>query len=120
MRICKANWSRSFYRVAELTTLAFLPFAVAGFLYIYISGSPHLFYWLTESHDAHMSPWLDQTFLLYRNLLAQLVFYFIAIVYFLMGLLPDITVGDSESGPVWRQKFYQWLLSMKKIKMKRP
>ena len=116
MRICKANWSRSFYRTGELTTLAFLPFAIIGFLYIYICGSPHLFYWLTESHDVHLSPWLDQTFLLYRNLLAQLVFYFIAIVYFLMGLLPDISVEDSESGPAWRQGFYQWLLSLKKNK----
>jgi len=116
MRICKANWSRSFYRLAELTTLAFFPFAIIGFLYIYNYGAPHFLYWYAESHDAHLSPWLDSSLLLYRNLLAQLVFYFIAIVYFVAGLLPDITEQDSTTGPAWRQKIYRWLLSLKKNK----
>ncbi len=116
MRICKANWSRSFYRIAELTTLAFFPFAIIGILYIYFYGSPHLFYWVNESQDAHLSPWLNSTFLLYRNILAQLVFYLIALVYFITGLLPDITTEDAEKSPALSQWLYKWLLSIKKNK----
>ena len=116
MRICKADWARSYYRIAELITLSFLPFAIIGFLYIHKYGSPHLFYWFNEPPEANLSPWLDSTFLLYRNLLAQLVFYVMAIVYFVMGLLPDITEQDSRSGPTWRQSFYRWLLSIKRNK----
>ena len=116
MRICKAGWARSYYRIAELTTLSFLPFAIIGFLYIYKYGSHHLFYWSNGSSAVHLSPWLDSTFLLYRNLLAQLLFYVIAIVYFIMGLLPDITEEDSRKGSNWRQSFYRWLLAMKRNK----
>jgi len=113
LRICGAGWARSYYRIAELTTLAFFPFALVGFLYIYFYGSPYLFYWFDASPDAHLSPWLDSEFLLYRNLFAQLLFYIIAAVYFFMGLLPDITPEDSQNGPAWRQRLYGCLLSIK-------
>jgi len=116
MRICKAGWARSYYRIAELTTLSFLPFAIIGFLYIHKYGSQHLFYWINESSAGHLSPWLDSTFMLYRNLLAQLLFYVVAIVYFIMGLLPDITEEDSQKGPSWRQSLYRCLLAMKRNK----
>ncbi|MCH8078812.1 MAG: polysulfide reductase NrfD [Proteobacteria bacterium] len=116
MRICNANWARSYYRLAELSTLAFAPLAIIGFIYIYCYGSEHLFYWLADSPDAPHSPWLDHTFLFYRNLIAQLVFYTIAIIYFLMGLLPDISIQDAKSGPAWRNWLYRKLLSMKKGK----
>jgi len=116
MRICNANWARSYYRLAECFTLAFAPLAIIGFLYIYYYGSQHLFYWLADSPGVHHSPWLDHTFLFYRNLIAQLVFYIIAIIYFLMGLLPDISMQDAKSGPAWRNWLYRKLLSMKKGK----
>ena len=93
MRICGAGWARAYYRVAECFTLAFMPIAIGGFLYIYCFGSEHIFYWLEPAADAHHSPWLDHDSLLYRNLVAQLVFYLNAGIYFLMGLLPDITGG---------------------------
>ncbi len=49
LRICKADFARSYYRIAELTTLSFLPFAIIGFMYIHKYGSQHLFYWANES-----------------------------------------------------------------------
>ncbi|MCG8325284.1 MAG: hypothetical protein MI673_07185 [Thiotrichales bacterium] len=113
MRICGAGWARAYYRVAECFTLAFMPIAIGGFLYIYCFGSEHIFYWLEPAADAHHSPWLDHDSLLYRNLIAQLVFYLIAGIYFLMGLLPDINVQDAETGPAWRQWLYRRLLAMK-------
>ena len=114
MRICRAGWSRAYYRAAELITLAYLPIAYAGLLYIYFQGSPHLFYWLSEAHDAHRSPWLDNDLLLWRNLLAQTVFYLIAIAYFVMGLLPDISADDAANGPGWRRWIYRRLFTLRK------
>ena len=32
MRICRAKWSRPFYRTAEIATLAFFPFAIKKIL----------------------------------------------------------------------------------------
>lgn len=114
LRICGAGWSRPYYRLAELTTLAFFPFAILGFLYITQYGSEYLFYWVTD--DEHHSPWLNSTFLLYRNMFALLLFYLLSLVYFLAGLLPDISLQDAEQGPVIRQKCYRWLLSIKQNK----
>jgi len=114
LRICGAGWSRPYYRLAEMTTLAFFPLAIMGFLYIYHYGSEHLFYWVTDG--GHHSTWLNSTFLLYRNLFALLLFYLLSLVYFLAGLLPDISLQDAEQGPGIRQKLYRWLLSIKRNK----
>jgi molybdopterin-containing oxidoreductase family membrane subunit len=72
-----------------------------------------LFYWLSAEPGEHLSPWLDADFLLIRNLVAQLVFYGLAIVYFLMGLLPDVTRELTETGPGWRRGLYKWLWSLR-------
>ncbi len=114
LRICGAGWSRPYYRLAELTTLSFFPFAITGFLYIYNSGSEYLFYWVTD--DGHHSPFLNESFLLYRNLFALLLFYILTLIYFIAGLLPDISEQDATQGSTLRQKLYRWLLSIKQNK----
>ena len=113
MRICGAQWSRPYYRIAELATLAFFPLAILGFLFIFFFGGPHLFFWLNPPEGEHLSAWLDSTFMLSRNLVAQLLFYLIAVWYFTMGLLPDVTEEDSRKGPQWRQGLYRWMLRLK-------
>ncbi|MCH8334695.1 MAG: hypothetical protein IIC61_02280 [Proteobacteria bacterium] len=113
MRICRAKWSRPFYRTAELATLAFFPFAIILFLLIFAYGKEHLFFWLSPEPGEHLSPWLNADFLLIRNLVAQLLFYGLAIVYFLTGLLPDVTRESTESGPGWRRSLYKWLWSLR-------
>ena len=113
MRICGAVWARPYYRMAECFTLAFMPLAFAGFLYIYCYGSEHLFHWLDHQPGAHHSPWLNHDFLFWRHILAQGLFYMIAIVYFVMGLLPDIHAKDAEGGPGWRRGIYRVLLALK-------
>jgi Ni/Fe-hydrogenase subunit HybB-like protein len=113
MRICRTNWARPFYRLGEIATLAFFPFAIVLFLLIYAYGKEHLFHWLSAEPGAHLSPWLDSEFLLLRNLIAQLVFYGLAAVYFLMGLLPDVTSQSAESGPGWRSSLYRWLWALR-------
>ena len=113
MRICRTDWGRPFYRLAEIATLAFFPIAIVLFLLIFAYGKEHLFFWVNPEPGAHLSPWLNADFFLYRNLIAQLVFYGLAAVYFLMGLLPDVTSEMTESGPGWRRSLYKRLWSMR-------
>ena len=113
MRICRAKWARPFYRAGEIATLAFFPFAIILFLLIFAYGKEHLFFWLSPEPGEHLSPWLNADFLLIRNLVAQLLFYGLAIVYFLMGLLPDVTRESTESGPGWRRGLYRRLWSLR-------
>ena len=103
MRICRAKWARPYYRVGEVATLSFLPLAFVVFLIIFAYGREHLFFWLHPEPGEHLRPWLNEAFLLIRNLVAQGVFYALAVVYFLIGLIPD--AGDDGSG---------WLSSQKK------
>ena len=113
MRICRAKWARPFYRAGEIATLAFFPFAIVLFLLIFAYGKEHLFFWLSPEPGEHLSPWLDANFLLLRNLTAQFLFYGVAIAYFLMGLMPDVTRESADSGPGWRRRFYRRLWSLR-------
>jgi len=113
MRICRTDWGRPFYRLGEIATLAFFPFAIVLFLLIFAYGKEHLFYWLSPEPGEHLSPWLNSDFFLLRNLLVQLTFYGLTFVYFLMGLLPDVTSESAQSGPGWRRSLYKWLWSLR-------
>ena len=103
MRLCKAEFARVFYRLGEVMTLAFLPFAFIGFALIFACGRESLFYWLHGGSHGHMSPWLHEDLLLWRNLVALGAFYGLSVMYFLWGLLPDVGDERAESGnPVCR------------------
>ncbi|MEM7280422.1 MAG: hypothetical protein AAF438_02145 [Pseudomonadota bacterium] len=117
MRICNARWARPFYRVAEALTLSFFPIAILGFLCIYFFGRDVLFdYWLNPKEGEHISGWLNSPFLLWRNVIALLLFYAVAVVYVLAGLIPDMTEENASEGPKWRQAIYKNLLSRKSKK----
>ena len=116
MRICRAKWARPFYRVGEMTTLAFMPFAFILFLIIFEYGREHLFFWLSPEPGQHLSPWLDEKLLFWRNLGAQLVFYGLTLVYFLTGLTPDATQHSAGTDPGLRGAFYRWLWARKQAR----
>ena len=69
-RLVYAQWAKPFYRLAELSTMAFAPFAIIGFILIFMYEK-ELFYWLNSSVDLHLSgvtaSWLTSDGLLYRN-----------------------------------------------------
>lgn len=109
LRICRTKWARPFYRLGELMTLAYFPFAIGIFLVIFVFGRSELFYWLSPEPGEHLSPWLNKDFLLLRNLIAQLAFYLLAATYFIIGLLPDITADSAATGPAWRRLMYRLL-----------
>ena len=109
LRICRTKWARPFYRLGELMTLAYFPFAIVIFLVIFYYGRSELFWWLSPEPGEHVSAWLNADFLLIRNLLAQLVFYLLAAAYFVIGIVPDITADAAATGPTWRQSLYRGL-----------
>lgn len=98
MRLCKAEFARVFYRVGEVMTLAFLPFAFIGFGLIFACGRESLFYWLHDTGGGHLSPWLNEDLLLWRHLLALAAFYGLSVLYFIWGLLPDAGDERAENG----------------------
>ena len=89
-RLVRAQWAKPYYRLAELGTLAFFPFAILGFLLITIYAGEDLFYWLAPSTDEHLSPLLSINWLLVRNLFGLLLFYGLSTVYVIKGLKPDL------------------------------
>ena len=111
MRLCKAEFARAFYRLGEVMTLAFLPFAFIGFALIFSCGRESLFYWLQEGDHGHLSPWLNEDLLLWRNLVALAAFYGLSVLYFLWGLLPDVRDDQAESGNPLCRACWRWLSS---------
>ena len=70
-RLTRAQWSKPYYRLAEISTLAFAPFAIIGFLLLYYYAQDDLFYWLHLSPDEHVSPWLNINFLLISHIVVD-------------------------------------------------
>ncbi len=97
LRIVDADWGKPWYRLAELSTLAFFPFAIAGFLMIVYFARDDLFYWLQASPGEHISPWLNINWLVIRNLGALLLFYGLAYFYTRKSLQVDMANSDAAS-----------------------
>ena len=94
-RLVGARWSRPYYRLAELCTMAFLPFAFIGFLLIYYFAKEDLFYWLSASPDEHLSPWLNINWLLLRQLFGLLLFYGLSTVYVFKAIRVDLAGSNN-------------------------
>ena len=94
LRLVRAQWAKPYYRFAELSTMAFFPFAIVGFLLIYFYAKDDLFYWLSASPDAHLSPWLNSDWLLIRNLFGLLLFYGLSTIYVWKSLKPDLAAAS--------------------------
>ena len=92
-RLMRARWARPYYRLAELSTMAFLPFALVLFLLIYVYARDELFYWVTSTSEGHPSPWLSVRWLLIRNLFGLLLFYGLSAFYVMKSLQPDLPAG---------------------------
>ncbi len=97
LRLVKSDWGKPWYRLAELSTLAYFPFAIVGFLLIYRYGRDDLFYWLNPSPGDHLSPWLDIDWLFIRDLGGLLLFYVLAAIYAGKSLKPDLAQGDGAA-----------------------
>ena len=96
LRLVKSDWGKPWYRLAELSTLAFFPFAIAGILLIVNYASDDLFYWLHASPEDHLSPWLNIDWLVLRNLGALLLFYGLAAFYSRKSLRAETSGNQDE------------------------
>lgn len=101
-RLVRAQWAKPYYRLAELSTLAFFPFALGTFLLIYICARDELFHWLaphspTNGAAGHSSPWLSSHWLLIRNLFGLFVFYGLSALYVVKSLKPDLAAVTQTS-----------------------
>ena len=110
-RIVRAQWAKPYYRLAELSSLAFFPFAILGFLLIYFYGREELFYWLTPSADEHLSSWLNINWLLVRNLAGLLLFYGLSAVYVFKGLRVDLA-SPAEAASIDHREVEQELYAL--------
>ena len=95
-RLVRAQWAKPYYRLAELSTLAFFPFALGTFLLIYVYARDELFHWLTIGVEEHASPWLSSHWLLIRNLFGLLLFYGLSALYVVKSLEPDADARKAE------------------------
>jgi hypothetical protein len=112
-RLVKAQWAKPYYRLAELSTLAFAPFAFGIFLLLYFVASDELFYWLTPDPDAHLSPWLNKNWLLARNIFGLLFFYGLSYVYVLKSIRADRANGSEADNRVVEGQLYMlspWII----------
>ncbi len=89
-RLVHAQWAKPYYRLAELSTVAFLPFALVGIVLIYLHADENFFYWLSSSPEEHLSPWLNINWLLIRNLFGLALFYGLSALYVVKALKPDL------------------------------
>ena len=96
LRIVEADWGKPWYRLAELSTLAYFPFAIVGFLLIVYYARDDLFHWwLHASPEDHISPWLNINWLVIRDLGALMLFYGLAAIYAGKSLRADRAGGDA-------------------------
>lgn len=93
MRVAKSTWATYFNRLGEVLTLATLPVAIIGFCVLYFGGAEHLFYWMASAGEqvahhggahgaAHLSPWLNEKFFLWRYVATMGPFYLLSFLYF--------------------------------------
>lgn len=101
MRLVGAQWSKPFYRLAEICTLSFAPFALLVFVLLFVFWREDLFYWLSytpeQREEEHLSSWLSIDWLLIRNLFSLVLFYAVSIVYVLKALKPDLSASTGAS-----------------------
>jgi molybdopterin-containing oxidoreductase family membrane subunit len=95
LRLVKSDWGKPFYRIAELSTLAYFPFAILGFVLIIVYARDDLFYWLSASPEDHLSPWLSLKWLIIRDMGGLLLFYGLAAAYASKSLRQDMAGGDA-------------------------
>lgn len=98
LRLSGAKWSRPLYRLAGSITIAFMPLAFILFLLIYFFGAEHVLYWWGEHDpDTHMSPWLNERFMLWRNLGVLALTYYLALRYLGIDLAADSAASRPKS-----------------------
>jgi len=89
MQLTGGRWAVHYCQLGERATLAFAPLALLGWAALFYGGRHTLFYWLAEppaGNDQALSPWLDERWLLLRQLAAMGLYYAVSLRYFALPL----------------------------------
>ena len=105
LRLVKSDWGKPWYRLAELSTLAFFPLAIVGYFVIIWYGSDELFYWLDPAPDEHISSFLNLDWLIIRNVVSMIAFYVIAWICTKKSLDADRGAADHDET---EKSLYLW------------
>ncbi|MFT3837864.1 MAG: polysulfide reductase NrfD [Myxococcaceae bacterium] len=101
--LLKARWRSSINRFAETMTL----FAVmcAGLFPILHLGRPWKFYWLAP-YPSVQEVWPQFRSPLTWDIAAVSVYFTVSLLFWYLGLLPDLAAARDREGPLWRRKLY--------------
>ncbi len=101
-KITKGKWSGPILRFAE-AAVAFLPISLICFLVIFL-GRHHIFPWIEHPTPAR-GQWLTVSWVFWRDLVALLALFGMAITFVYHDLKPDVAqMRDHVSG--WRRSLY--------------
>ncbi len=102
-KIVDGVWAGPIVRFAE-AAVAFFPVSVLCFLVLFL-GKHHLFPWIEHPTPAR-GQWLTTTWVFWRDLLALLAVFAVAIAYVYHSLKPDVAALKGHvSG--WRRQIYE-------------
>jgi hypothetical protein len=104
-RIVKAAWAGSIIRFAE-AGVAFLPVSFLCFLVLFL-GRHHLFPWIEHPTPAR-GMWLTTSFVFWRDFVALLVLFGVAITFVYHSMKPDLAALKGEVTG-WRRRLYERL-----------
>lgn len=107
-RISKSKWGKFFSRFGEIMTISFIPVGVITYYVIYAGGTEHLFWWAkpgaAEASHGHMSPWLSKNLFFWRNTGFMILFYAIAIAYYVLARKEEFFEKANAPVPEWLEK----------------
>ena len=98
------KWRTSINRSAEAMTL--IAVMCAGLFPIIHMGRPWLFYWFLPYPNTRGSLWVNFRSPLLWDFFAISTYFTISLVFWYIGLLPDIATARDRSKIKWRKKFY--------------
>jgi Ni/Fe-hydrogenase subunit HybB-like protein len=101
--LTRQEWRTAVSRLAETMTI----FAVlcAGLFPVLHVGRPWLVYWLFPYYNT-MNLWPQFRSPLVWDLFAVLTYLTISVLYWFLGLIPDLAIYRDRSAKLWQQKFY--------------
>ena len=99
------KWRTSINRSAEAMTL--IAVMCAGVFPIIHMGRPWLFYWFLPYPNTRGSLWVNFRSPLLWDFFAISTYFTISLVFWYLGLLPDVATARDRAKPgSWRKKFY--------------
>jgi Ni/Fe-hydrogenase subunit HybB-like protein len=101
--LTRQDWRRSINRFAESMTL--LAVAIAGLFPILHLGRPQYFYWLAPYPNT-MGLWPQWRSALVWDFWAILSYLIFSLIFFYVGLIPDLATMRDRSRSVWGRSLY--------------